>query len=106
MAKQSDGAVVIRYGDSMVLVCLRCEDGQRWRRLPALTCEYIEKTYGGGKIPRRLLQARGTPDRCRDLVSRLIDRPARPLFPKGYRCDTQIIAFSLSIAKIRPMCWR
>ncbi|HND11659.1 MAG TPA: polyribonucleotide nucleotidyltransferase, partial [Pseudomonadota bacterium] len=103
MAKQSDGAVVIRYGDSMVLVTAcgakTAKDGVDF--LP-LTCEYIEKTYGGGKIPGGYFKREGRPTDAETLVSRLIDRPARPLFPKGYRCDTQIIAFSLSYDRENP----
>ena len=103
MAKQADGAVVVRYGDSMVLVTAcgasGAKDGVDF--LP-LTCEYVEKTYAGGKIPGGYFKREGRPTDAETLVARLIDRPSRPLFPKGYRCDTQIIALSLSYDRENP----
>ncbi|HMU40317.1 MAG TPA: polyribonucleotide nucleotidyltransferase [Pseudomonadota bacterium] len=103
MAKQADGAVIVRYGDSMVLVTAcgakNAKDGVDF--LP-LTCEYVEKTYAGGKIPGGYFKREGRPTDAETLVARLMDRPSRPLFPKGYRCDTQVIAFSLSYDRENP----
>jgi polyribonucleotide nucleotidyltransferase len=67
-----------------------------------LTCDYVEKTFAAGKIPGGFFKREG---RLRDdemLTSRLIDRPCRPLFPEGYRCDTQIIATVLSATRSTP----
>ncbi len=103
MAKQADGAVIIRYGDSMVLVTAvankTTRDGLDF--LP-LTVEYIEKTYGGGKIPGGYFKREGRPTESDILTARLIDRPCRPLFPKGWRFDSQIIAMSISYDKENP----
>ncbi|MCS6915298.1 MAG: polyribonucleotide nucleotidyltransferase [Myxococcales bacterium] len=103
MAKQADGAVVVRYGDSMVLVTAVASKTQREGIdfLP-LTCEFIEKTYGGGKIPGGYFKREGRPTEAEILTSRLIDRPVRPLFPKGWRFESQIIAMTLSFDKENP----
>jgi polyribonucleotide nucleotidyltransferase len=103
MAKQADGAVLVRYGDSVVLVTAVASKAPREGVdfLP-LTCEYVEKTYGGGKIPGGYFKREGRPTDAEILVSRLIDRPTRPLFPKGFRFDTQIIAMSLSFDRENP----
>ena len=103
MAKQSDGAVMIRYGDSMVLVtAVAAKSAREGIDFLPLTCEYVEKTYGGGKIPGGYFKREGKPTDAETLVSRLIDRPSRPLFPKGYRCDTQVIAFAVSFDRENP----
>ncbi|MFO0574814.1 MAG: polyribonucleotide nucleotidyltransferase [Polyangia bacterium] len=103
MAKQADGAVLIRYGESVVLVTAVASKAPREGVdfLP-LTCEYVEKTYGGGKIPGGYFKREGRPTDADILVARLIDRPCRPLFPKGFRFDTQVIAMSLSFDKENP----
>ena len=103
MAKQADGAVVIRYGDSMVLVtAVSAKSAREGIDFLPLTCEYVEKTYGGGKIPGGYFKREGRPTDAETLVARLIDRPSRPLFPKGYRFETQLIAFSLSYDRENP----
>ena len=103
MAKQSDGAVMIRYGESMVLVtAVAAKSAREGIDFLPLTCEYVEKTYGGGKIPGGYFKREGKPTDAETLVSRLIDRPSRPLFPKGYRCDTQVIAFAVSFDRENP----
>jgi len=103
MAKQADGAVIIRYGDSMVLVtAVSAKSAREGIDFLPLTCEYVEKTYGGGKIPGGYFKREGRPTDAETLVARLIDRPSRPLFPKGYRFETQLIAFSLSFDRENP----
>ena len=103
LAKQADGSILIRYGDSVVLVTAVSaktpRDGVDF--LP-LTCEYIEKTYGAGKIPGGYFKREGRSTEAEILVARLIDRPSRPLFPKGYRFETQLIAMALSFDKENP----
>ncbi|HKY34192.1 MAG TPA: polyribonucleotide nucleotidyltransferase [Candidatus Polarisedimenticolia bacterium] len=97
MAKQADGAVTVRYGDTVVLVTA-CAD----RRPKAdidfvpLTVDYRENTYAGGKIPGGFFKREGRPNEKEILTSRLIDRPIRPLFPEGWNCETQVIALVLS----------
>ena len=103
MAKQSDAAVVIRYGDSMVLVtAVAAKAAREGVDFLPLTCEYVEKTYGAGKIPGGYFKREGRPTDAETLVSRLLDRPSRPLFPKGFRFDTQVIAFALSFDRENP----
>jgi polyribonucleotide nucleotidyltransferase len=97
MAKQADGAVVIRYGDTVVLATA-C--GQKDPRpgvdfLP-LTVDYRENNYAAGKIPGGFFKREGRPNEKEVLTSRMIDRPLRPLFPEGYACETQVIGLLLS----------
>jgi len=103
MAKQADGAVLIRYGDSVVLVtAVSAKTPREGVDFLPLTCEFVEKSYGGGKIPGGYFKREGRPTEAEVLVSRLIDRPSRPLFPKGYRFETQVIAMSVSYDKENP----
>lgn len=97
MAKQADGAVLVRSGDTTVLVtaCSQKTPRQGLDFLP-LTCDYREYTYAAGKIPGGFFKREGRPTEKETLTSRLIDRPIRPLFPSNYRCETQIIAMVLS----------
>ncbi|MGC4069295.1 MAG: hypothetical protein QM784_32525 [Polyangiaceae bacterium] len=67
-----------------------------------LTCEYVEKTYAAGRIPGGFFKREGRLRDAETLTSRIIDRPLRPLFPKGYRKDTQVIATVLSSDKSTP----
>ena len=92
LAKQSNGAVTVRYADSMVLctVCAETEPKMGQDFFP-LTVEYREKTYAAGKIPGGFFKREGRPNEKEVLTSRMIDRPLRPLFPDGYRCETQVI---------------
>ncbi|HWN70615.1 MAG TPA: polyribonucleotide nucleotidyltransferase, partial [Haliangium sp.] len=92
-AKQASGSVVVRCGDSMVLVTATAAKSPRVGMdfLP-LTCEYQEKTYAAGKIPGSFFRREGRPSTDEVLTSRLMDRPTRPMFPKAWRCETQIIA--------------
>ncbi len=97
LAKQADGAVLVRFGDSEVLVtaCARKEQSENRSFLP-LTCDYREYTYAAGKIPGGFFKREGRPTEKEVLTSRMIDRPIRPLFPEGYFCEIQVIAMVLS----------
>jgi polyribonucleotide nucleotidyltransferase len=103
MAKQADGAVVVRYGDTMVLVTAVANKSAREGVdfLP-LTVEYTEKTAAAGKIPGGYFKREGRPTEKEILTCRLIDRPARPLFPKNWRNESQIIGTVLSFDKENP----
>ena len=97
MAKQADGSVVIRQGDTMVLVTAVASAGIRpGIDFMPLTVDYLEKTSAAGKIPGGYFKREGRMTEVEVLTSRLIDRPSRPLFPKGWRFDTQIIAMVVS----------
>ncbi len=97
MARQADGAVVVKYGDTVVLATAvadkRVKEGLDF--FP-LTIDYQEKTYSAGKIPGGFFKREGKPSEKEILVSRLIDRPIRPLFPKGFYSETQGIVSVLS----------
>lgn len=97
LAKQADGAVVVKYGDSTVLatVCVDKTSDTNKDFLP-LTVEYREKSYAIGKIPGNFFRREGRPNTKEILTSRLIDRPLRPLFPKGFTNEIQIIVTVLS----------
>ena len=97
MAKQADGAAMVRFGDTVVLVtaCSDREPREGLNFLP-LTCDYREYTYAAGKIPGGFFKREGRPTEKEVLTSRLIDRPLRPLFPDNFRCETQVIAMVLS----------
>ena len=98
MAKQASGAVVARYGDTVVLSTAVASKVERENVdfLP-LTVDYQEKAYAAGRIPGGFFKREGRQSEKEILTSRLIDRPIRPLFPEGYYYDTQIIASVLSI---------
>jgi polyribonucleotide nucleotidyltransferase len=98
MAKQASGAVVVRYGDTVVLSTAVSSKVERANVdfLP-LTVDYQEKAYAAGRIPGGFFKREGRQTEKEILTSRLIDRPIRPLFPDGYYFDTQIIASVLSI---------
>ena len=95
LAKQADGAVVVRSGDTMVLVtaCAAANPREGIDFLP-LTVDYREYTYASGRIPGGFFKREGKPTEKEVLTSRLIDRPIRPLFPSGWRHETQIIALA------------
>ena len=97
MAKQANGAVVVRCGDSVVLVtaCAAEEPKPNAGFFP-LTVDYREYTYAAGKIPGGFIKREGRPSEKEILTSRLIDRPIRPLFPEGFMIETQVIAMVLS----------
>lgn len=98
MAKQAGGSVLVRYGDTAVLVAATgsAEPREGIDFFP-LTVDFEEKMYSVGKIPGGFIKREGRPSETAILTSRLIDRPIRPLFPDGYRNDVQIIATVLSV---------
>src|SRR5688572_13971004 len=97
LAKQADGSVLVRSGDTVVLVtaCHAASAREGIDFLP-LTVDYRENTYASGRIPGGFFKREGKPPEKEVLTSRLIDRPIRPLFPSGWRYETQIIALVLS----------
>jgi polyribonucleotide nucleotidyltransferase len=97
VAKQANGAVLVRSGDSVVLVtaCMAPEPKPGASFFP-LTVDYREYTYAAGKIPGGFIKREGRPSEKEILTSRLIDRPIRPLFPEGFSHETQVIAMVLS----------
>lgn len=98
IAKQASGAVVVQYGDTVVLVTVVSSEEKRDIDFLPLTVEYQEKIYAAGRIPGNYFRREiGRPSEKETLTARLIDRPIRPLFPKGYRNETQIIATVLSM---------
>jgi len=98
LAKQASGSVVVRYGDTIVLVAVVSSAEERPADFLPLTVEYQEKGYAAGRIPGNYFRREiGRPSEKETLTSRLIDRPIRPLFPKEYRYETQIIATVLSM---------
>ncbi len=98
MARQAGGSCTLRYGDTVVLVTA-CRAGSpvEGRDFLPLTVNYQEMTYAAGKIPGGFFKREGRPSTREVLMSRLIDRPLRPLFPKGFAYETQVIATALSV---------
>jgi len=97
LAKQASGSVVVRCGETMVLVTAVAEShGREGIDFFPLTVDYLEMTYAAGKIPGGFFKREGRPTEKEILTARFIDRPIRPLFPKGFTCETQIIATVLS----------
>jgi polyribonucleotide nucleotidyltransferase len=97
MARQADGAVLVTYGETTVLAtAVAARSEKPGIDFFPLTVNYQEKTYAAGKIPGGYFKREGRPTEKETLVSRLIDRPIRPLFPEGFRNETQVIATVLS----------
>jgi polyribonucleotide nucleotidyltransferase len=97
LAKQAHGSVIVRYGDSVVLVtACRAANAREGIDFLPLTVDYREYTYASGRIPGGFFKREGKPAEKEVLTSRVIDRPIRPLFPAGWRYETQIIALVLS----------
>src|SRR6266403_2517240 len=97
LAKQAGGAAYVRFGDSVVLVtAVANPDPREGIDFFPLTVDYREYTYAGGRIPGGFIKREGRPSEREILTSRQIDRPIRPLFPDGFKCETQVIAFVLS----------
>ncbi|MEI6447974.1 MAG: polyribonucleotide nucleotidyltransferase [Actinomycetes bacterium] len=96
MAKQASGAVVMRAGDTMVL-CTATAGNERDVDFLPLTVDVEERMYAAGKIPGSFFKREGRAGEKATLVARLIDRPIRPLFPKGWRRETQLVAMPLSV---------
>jgi polyribonucleotide nucleotidyltransferase len=98
LARQSDGAVVVTMGDTVVLVtAVGKREAVAGRDFFPLTVNYVEKTYAAGKIPGGFFKREGRPSEKEVLTSRLIDRPIRPLFPEGFYNEVQIVATVLSL---------
>ena len=103
MAKQANGAVLVRYGDTVVLVTATASKAPREGvDFFPLTVDYEEKMYAAGKIPGGFIKREGRPSSDAVLCARLIDRPIRPLFPDGFRNDVQIVATVLSVEQDNP----
>ena len=97
MARQADGAVLVTYGETTVLAtAVAARSEKPGIDFFPLTVNYQEKTYAAGKIPGGYFKREGRPTEKETLVSRLIDRPIRPLFPAGFRNETQVITTVLS----------
>ncbi|MFD2829727.1 polyribonucleotide nucleotidyltransferase [Corticicoccus populi] len=97
MAKQASGAVLVRYGETVVLSTATGSKEPKDLPFFPLTVAYEEKLYAAGKIPGGFNKREGRPSEEATLTSRLIDRPIRPLFPDGYRHDVQVISMVLSV---------
>jgi polyribonucleotide nucleotidyltransferase len=96
LAKQADGSVVVRYGDTVVIATACHREGPVPGDFMPLTVDYKEYTYAGGRIPGGFFKREGRPTEKEILTCRLIDRPLRPSFTPGYRQETQVIGFVLS----------
>src|ERR687886_1254721 len=97
VAEQANGAVIVRYGDSVVLSTgVMSKEPREGIDFFPLTCDYEEKLYAAGKIPGGFIRREGRPTEAAILTSRLTDRPIRPLFPDGFRNDVQIVSTVLS----------
>ncbi len=97
VAKQADGAVVVRYGDTMILVtAVSARIAKEGLDFFPLTVEYRESTYSAGRIPGNYFRREGRPNEKEVLTCRMIDRPVRPLFPEGYRFETQVVGSVIS----------
>jgi len=103
LAKQAGGSVLVRYGDTVVLVtATRSEVPREGTDFFPLTVDYEERLYAVGKIPGGFIKREGRPGEKAILSARLIDRPIRPLFPKGYRNDVHVVATVLSVDQDNP----
>jgi len=97
LAKQANGAIAVQYGETIVLVTVVCSEEERKNiDFVPLTVNYLEMTFAAGRIPGGFIKREGRPSDRETLISRLIDRPIRPFFPKGFKRETQIIATVLS----------
>jgi len=97
IARQADGAVMVSHGDTIVLcTAVAARSAKPGQDFFPLTVNYQEKAFAAGKIPGGFFKREGRPSENETLVSRLIDRPIRPLFPKAFKCETQIICTVLA----------
>src|SRR2546425_1316772 len=96
LAKQAHGSALVRYGDTVVLVTACAKEPREGLDFFTLTVDYRENFYAAGKIPGGFFKREGKPSEREVLNSRMIDRPIRPLFPEGYKNETQVIALVLS----------
>jgi len=100
VAKQAGGAALVQYGETVVLAtAVASQSARAGIDFFPLTCDYQEKSFAAGKIPGGFFKREGRQSEKEVLTSRLIDRPIRPLFPKGFLCETQVIATVLSFDK-------
>ncbi|MDR2712846.1 MAG: polyribonucleotide nucleotidyltransferase [Clostridiales bacterium] len=103
MAKQAGGAVFVSYGDTMVLAAAtESREPRQGIDFFPLTVDYEERLYAVGRIPGGFIRREGRPTEKAVLSSRIIDRPIRPLFPKGYRNDVQVVATVMSVDQDNP----
>src|SRR2546422_5352502 len=96
LARQANGSVTVRSGDTMVLVTATSAQPREGIDFFPLTCDFEERMYAAGKIPGGFFKREGRPGEAAVQASRLMDRPIRPLFPHGFRNDVQVIATVLS----------
>src|SRR5688500_20341141 len=101
LAKQASGAVVVQAGDTMVLSTATAGNERDVDFLP-LTVDVEERMYAAGKIPGSFFKREGRAGEKGTLTARMIDRPLRPLFPKGWRFETQLVSIPLSIDPVHP----
>src|SRR5689334_8861788 len=101
LAKQASGAVVVRSGDTMVL-CTATVGNLRDVDFLPLTVDVEERMYAAGKIPGSFFKREGRSGEKGTLTARMIDRPIRPLFPKGWHYETQLVSIPLSIDHVHP----
>src|SRR5580700_2717276 len=98
IARQADGAVLVSHGETIVLcTAVGVKSAKPGQDFFPLTVNYQEKAFAAGKIPGGFFKREGRPSEAEILISRLIDRPIRPLFPKGFKNEVQIIATVMSI---------
>jgi polyribonucleotide nucleotidyltransferase len=102
LAKQAHGSILISQGETVVLVTAVCTDERPGLDFFPLTCEYVEKTYAAGKIPGGFFKREARQRDDEILTCRIMDRPLRPLFPDGFKKDTQVIATVMSADKVNP----
>jgi polyribonucleotide nucleotidyltransferase len=106
MAKQASGAVVVTQGDNVVLAtAVAAPDPKEGLDFFPLTVDYREYTYAGGRIPGGFIKREGRPSEREVLTCRQIDRPIRPMFPKNFRNETQVIALVCPRTKITIPTW-
>src|SRR5437899_4220907 len=101
MAKQASGAVVVSAGDTLVLCTATAGNPRDVDFLP-LTVDVEERMYAAGKIPGSFFKREGRAGEKGTLTARMIDRPIRPLFPKGWRRETQLVAIPMSVDHVNP----
>src|SRR5438093_8015097 len=101
LAKQAGGAVVVRAGDTMVLATATAGNERDVDFLP-LTVDVEERMYAAGKIPGSFFKREGRAGEKGTLTARMIDRPLRPLFPKGWRRETQLVSIPMSVDHVNP----
>src|ERR1700678_4539686 len=100
MAKQASGAVLVTQGDNVVLAtAVAAPDPKEGLDFFPLTVDYREYTYAGGRVPGAFIKREGRPSEPEVLTCRQIDRPIRPMFPKNFRNETQVIALVMSADK-------